>query len=84
MTIKAGAGLVRTEVDVPLDAADAEALWPLSAGRQLRKARHRVELDGGWTAVVDVYDGDLRGRCVAEEDTRWNRASTRPTRSARA
>jgi CYTH domain-containing protein len=66
LTVKAGSGLVRTEIDLPLDAGAAEALWPHSAGRQIRKVRHEVAVDGGWTAEVDVYDGDLRGLCVAE------------------
>jgi adenylate cyclase len=65
LTIKAGRGLVRTEVELPVPADDAEALWGLTAGRRIDKVRHRLEVDGG-TAEVDVYAGELDGLVRAE------------------
>lgn len=65
ITVKAGRGLTRTEVESPIDRADAEALWPHTEGRRLEKVRHRVAL-GDLVADVDVYDGALAGLCTAE------------------
>jgi adenylate cyclase len=63
LTVKGGHGLRRTEVVLPLDAADAEALWPLTDGRRIDKVRHRVPLgaDDGLVAEVDVFAGALEG-----------------------
>jgi adenylate cyclase len=69
LTVKAGSGLARTEVDVEITNDQAEALWPYTVGRRLDKTRHRVDLvDGGrqHVADVDVYAGSLEGLCVVE------------------
>jgi adenylate cyclase len=66
LTVKAGAGLARTEVDAGVDVADAEQLWPLTAGRRIVKHRYTVPLDAGAVAEVDVYAGDLDGLCTVE------------------
>lgn len=65
LTIKAGHGLSRTEVEVALTTADGEALWRETGGRRLQKMRHRVEI-GPHVAEVDVYQGDLAGLAVVE------------------
>jgi adenylate cyclase len=68
VTVKAGRGLSRTEVEMPISADQAEALWPHTAGRQITKTRHRVVLDStaGLVAEVDVYAGDLSGLYTVE------------------
>jgi CYTH domain-containing protein len=73
LTVKAGAGLSRTEVDIAISVDDAEALWPHTVGRRVDKTRHRVTLgvtlDGGsihHVAEVDIYSGTLAGLHVAE------------------
>jgi len=66
LTVKAGAGLHRSEVEVPLGEADAAQLWPLTEGRRVEKVRHLVALDAGQVAEVDVYEGDLDGLCTVE------------------
>ena len=66
MTIKAGRGLSRTEVEVALSAEEAEELWPYAAARSLHKVRHRIPLAPGVTAEVDVYDGALAGLLTVE------------------
>jgi adenylate cyclase len=65
LTIKAGDGVRRVEVERPLEAAEAEALWPHTAGRRLEKRRHRVAL-GDLVAEVDVYGGAHDGLLVVE------------------
>ena len=68
LTVKAGGGLARTEVELSISAEQAKALWPHTAGRRIEKIRHRVtrpEL-GDRVAEVDVYGGALSGLCTAE------------------
>ncbi len=68
LTVKAGRGVARTEVDVPITVAQAESLWTHTEARRVDKTRHRVTLDEalGHVAEVDVYAGDLAGLCVVE------------------
>lgn len=66
LTVKAGRGLARTEVEVPLTHEQAEALWPHTGAGRLSKRRHRVRLDDGHVAEVDVYAGALEGLRTAE------------------
>ncbi|MBW3556134.1 MAG: CYTH domain-containing protein [Actinobacteria bacterium] len=65
LTVKAGYGLARTEVEVAIATEEAEDLWPHTEGRRLEKVRHRVTL-GAAVADVDVYGGALHGLCTAE------------------
>ena len=65
LTVKAGSGLTRTEVDVALPVGEAEALWPATQGRRLSKQRHAVTV-GAQVADVDVFAGPLEGLCTAE------------------
>jgi adenylate cyclase len=67
LTVKAGHGLSRTEVELPISREQADALWPHTKGRRIEKTRHRVDLgDGSLTAEVDVYAGDLAGLNTVE------------------
>jgi adenylate cyclase len=65
LTVKAGAGLSRTEVEKAISLDEAEALWPHTVGRRIEKTRHRVA-HGDRVAEVDVYAGGLYGLCTAE------------------
>jgi CYTH domain-containing protein len=65
LTVKAGRGLVRTEVEAVIGADAAEALWPHTEGRRIEKVRHRTPL-GDVVADVDVYAGALAGLYTAE------------------
>ncbi len=66
LTAKAGHGEVREEVEVPIEPRAFEALWPLTAGRRVRKVRHYVPLQEELRAEVDVYAGALDGLRTAE------------------
>lgn len=65
LTVKAGSGLTRTEVEVPITDADVERLWAHTLGRRVEKTRYRVAV-GECVAEVDVYSGELSGLCTAE------------------
>ena len=76
LTVKAGKGLTRTEVEAVIAADDAEALWVHTDGRRIDKRRTRVTL-GANVAEVDLYAGDLTGLCTAEvEHASENGAAT--------
>ncbi len=66
LTVKGGAGRARTEVTVPLDAAQFEELWPATDGRRITKWRSLADLVDGLVAEVDEYDGELTGLVTAE------------------
>jgi CYTH domain-containing protein/CHAD domain-containing protein len=66
LTAKSGHGEVREEVEVPIEPSAFEALWPLTAGRRVRKVRHYVPLGEGLRAEVDVYEDALDGLRTAE------------------
>ena len=66
LTVKAGTGLERTEVEVTIDHDAAEELWPYTAGRRLEKTRYRVELPDDVVAEVDLFDDDLADLCLVE------------------
>jgi adenylate cyclase len=65
LTVKGGAGLDRTEVEVVLSQPQFEALWQLTAGRWVEKRRHTISVPGG-IAEIDVFDGPLRGLVMAD------------------
>ncbi len=66
LTVKVGSGLRRIEVEAPISAEEAEALWPHTSGRRIDKVRHRVGVGLQLVADVDVYEGDLAGLVVVE------------------
>jgi CYTH domain-containing protein len=81
LTVKVGHGLSRTEVELDLTAAQADALWPSTTGRRVEKVRHALLLDTGEVADVDVYEGELAGLVTAEvefADRRSADAFTKP------
>ena len=54
-TIKAGAGVVRTEIEESIDAKLFEQLWPLTEGRRVRKVRTTVTDDAGRKWEIDEF-----------------------------
>jgi CYTH domain-containing protein/CHAD domain-containing protein len=66
LTAKGGHGEVREEVEVSIDPKSFEALWPLTAGRRVRKVRHYMPLAHDLRAEVDVYEDGLDGLRTVE------------------
>lgn len=66
LTVKSGSGLVRSEHEVELTAAQFAGLWPATETARLEKVRHRLRADDGHLIELDVYDGSLQGLVVAE------------------
>jgi CYTH domain-containing protein/CHAD domain-containing protein len=81
LTAKGGHGEVREEVEVSIDPESFEALWPLTAGRRVRKVRHYSPLAQGLRAEVDVYEDALDGLRTVEvefDSAEASRAFTPP------
>ncbi|HEU0298624.1 MAG TPA: hypothetical protein VFR37_04200, partial [Longimicrobium sp.] len=55
-TVKLGTGITRTEVEEEADEAVFRRLWPLTAGRRIRKLRFRVR-EGALTWEIDRFRG---------------------------
>ena len=65
LTVKRGQGRRRTEVEIEIGLEGFRALWPLTEGRRVRKARHYVPTEAG-EIEVDVYREPLEGLITAE------------------
>ena len=66
LTAKSGHGEVREEAEVEIEPEAFAALWPLTAGRRVRKMRRYVLLGGSRRAELDVYAGALEGLRTVE------------------
>lgn len=66
LTVKGGRGRERTEVEMPIDAAQFDVLAALSGGRSIEKQRHHIELDDGLVAEFDRFGGTLAGLDLVE------------------
>jgi CYTH domain-containing protein/CHAD domain-containing protein len=75
LTVKRGHGESREEIEVRLYSEQFEALWPLTEGRRLRKARHRLPLGAGLVVELDRYGSELAGLLVAEVEFPSEQAS---------
>ncbi len=66
LTIKSGTGLRRTEIERSLTAAEFDALWDVATDLRIEKRRHRIDLDTGETAELDLFDAELAGKRLVE------------------
>ncbi len=65
LTVKKGAGLSRTEVEVEITSDQFAALWPLTAGARVEKTRFFLAV-GDHTAELDRFSGALAGLLLVE------------------
>ena len=66
LTIKAGGGLVRREIERELDEEEFVALWEVGTELRIAKRRFPIELGDGLVAEYDEFDGDLAGHRLVE------------------
>ncbi len=66
LTVKTGSGRNRVEVERDLDATEFDELWAEATELRIAKRRHLIPIDGGLTAELDLFDGELAGRQVVE------------------
>jgi CYTH domain-containing protein len=77
LTVKGGAGLVRTEVEIEVTDIDFTRLSTFAAGRRIDKRRHLLALDDALTAEVDVFSGPCEGIVIVEVEFPDERAAGR-------
>ena len=65
LTYKRGDGNAREEREVELTAAQFDALWPATRGKQLTKTRYEIPHDDR-VVEIDIYSGRHEGLVVAE------------------
>lgn len=58
-TIKTGSGMVRQQVERNISIEQFEQLWPRTAGRRIRKRRHRVHDAHALWEIDEFQDMDL-------------------------
>lgn len=66
LTVKAGRGAVRTELEWPITTEQFEQGWRHTAERRVDKTRYLVELSDGATAELDEFHDDLDGLRLVE------------------
>lgn len=66
LTIKTGSGRNRHEIERDLEQDEFEVIWAAATELRISKRRHEIDLDGGLTAELDLYDGSLAGRRLVE------------------
>lgn len=66
LTVKAGRGAVRTELEWPITPEQFEQGWQHTGERRVHKTRHLVPLSDGATAELDEFHDDLDGLMLVE------------------
>jgi CYTH domain-containing protein len=66
LTVKAGRGVSRTEIETPLPEDVFAELWALGRDRSIDKRRRRVPLPGGLVAELDDFGGRHAGLRLVE------------------
>ena len=65
LTVKAGGGVERTELEWPITHEEFEAAWPHTGVQRIEKTRHMIPF-GDHLIELDVFDGALDGLVIAE------------------
>lgn len=75
LTIKAGEGAVRTELEWPITDDEFAAAWEQTEHRRIRKTRYRLPL-GAHIAELDVFHDELEGLAMVEVEFDSDQAMT--------
>ncbi len=65
LTVKAGMGAERTELEWPIERVEFDAAWPHTEGQRVEKSRYRIPF-GGHLIELDVFGGEVVGLVMAE------------------
>lgn len=65
LTVKAGGGAERTELEWAIERREFDAAWPHTEGQRVEKSRHRIPF-GDHVIELDVFGGTLHGLVIAE------------------
>jgi CYTH domain-containing protein/CHAD domain-containing protein len=65
LTVKAGSGVERTELEWSITRQEFEAAWPHTGSQRIEKTRHLIPF-GDHVIELDVFGGTLDGLVVAE------------------
>jgi CYTH domain-containing protein len=65
LTVKSGAGMVRSETEIPLAPEQFRVLWEVARHTSLEKDRYAIDQEG-LVLEIDVFGGALGGLLVAE------------------
>lgn len=66
LCVKSGEGLVRSEREIAITAAQFQTLWPATEGRRIEKTRWTGDLGAGLIYELDIFAGDLDGLVTIE------------------
>ena len=66
LTVKGKGHLAREEFELPLTKEDYDRLSLKTEGTPVIKKRYQIPIDGGLTAEVDIYEGELTGLMTTE------------------
>ncbi len=69
LTVKSGSGLRRGEVEAEIPSSVFRKLWPLTAGKRIKKTRYAIS-DHRLTWEIDKYYGPLKSLYTAEVELR--------------
>lgn len=81
LTVKGSGLAVRQEFELPLQEEEYNRLLTKTEGKVLQKVRYRIPLESGYTAELDIFEGELTGLCLVEvefPDEEAMRAFTAP------
>ena len=66
LTVKGKGHLAREEFELPLSKEEYDKLFLKTEGTPVIKKRYLVSIEGGLTAEVDIYEGELEGLITTE------------------
>ena len=68
LTIRAGRGNSRIELEWPVSEEQFDTAWAQTRGRRIRMTRYTVAAGGGHPVAVDVFHEALAGLALAQVD----------------